>query len=411
MRNVEELSFLDIFNAIPDVMGLQDTSRRVLMYNEAGYRYLRKSPEEVRGRFCYELIGRSGPCDECATEKAVSSGKPTNIVKYVPENGTWLNVRAYPILNAEGNVYRVVEHLRDITESMVLQLELERLNKNLEKQVTARTSELQKTIDELTNAKDRLIESEKLSALGRMVAGFSHELSTPLGVAITSASFIKDMIQDNGHDDDSQHLEMEDLPEDFLDDLSQACRLVNANLQRAHNLISGFKHIAADQASERQRRINPVDYLEDLVLSMYHELKTRKITISVTGRKDLAVNTYPGALSQVLTNLVMNSAIHAFSEGEPGEVTIDVSSESDGAAIIHYADSGRGMDSYTLQRMYEPFFTTRIGGDGIGLGMNIVYSLVLGKLEGHIDCVSAPGQGTQFTLIIPDLTESPQPPS
>ncbi|MDF1567065.1 MAG: HAMP domain-containing sensor histidine kinase [Spirochaetaceae bacterium] len=287
---------------------------------------------------------------------------------------------------------------------MVLQLELERLNKNLEKHVTARTSELQKTIDELTYAKDRLIESEKLSALGRMVAGFSHELSTPPGVAITSASFIKDMIHDDGHDDESQHLEMEDLPEDFLDDLSQASRLVNANLQRAHNLISGFKHIAADQASERQRRINPVDYLEDLVLSMYHELKARKMTISVTGRKDLAINTYPGALSQVFTNLVMNSAIHAFSEGEPGEVTIDVSSESDGSASC-------GINSDTLQRMYEPFFTTRIGGDGIGLGMNIVYSLVLGKLEGRIDCVSSPGQGTQFTIIIPELTESPQPPS
>ena len=404
MKTESEVSFLDIFDAIPDVMGLQDTDRRVLMYNEAGYRYFNLAPEEVIGRYCYEIIGRDGPCPECATGDAVRTGLPTSVEKYVPENGTWLNVRAYPIKDNRGNVVQVVEHLRDVTESKVLQLELERLNRNLEKQVDARTMELQKTVENLTATQDKLIESEKLSALGRMVAGFSHEINTPLGVARTSASFVREKIHDAGIDGGNE-VRMEDLPAGFFDDLTQACSLVNRNLQRAGELISGFKRIAADQTSEKKRDICPHYYLEDLILSLHHELKIRNVTARVTGDDLARISTYPGALSQVFSNLIMNTVTHVYPDGGEGRIDIDVARHPESGITVTYVDDCCGMDPITLERMYEPFFTTRIGSGGIGLGMNIVYNLTVGKLEGSISCDSRPGKGTAFTLLLPDLAE------
>lgn len=409
MNSSDDLSFLDIFEAIPDVMGLQDTERRIIRYNQAGCEYLGMTQEEVEGRLCYELIGRNTPCPVCATVEAVATGNPTSIVKHVPENGTWLNVRAYPIKNREGKVFRVVEHLRDITESKVLQMELERLNNNLENQVEARTEELKGTIEELTLARDRLIESEKLSALGRMVAGISHEVNTPLGVAITSASYIRDLLNQSGLEPDAEFDDSDygRLPKDFMGNLFQACSLVNRNLERAGDLMSGFKRIAADQTSERLREIDPVDYLEDLVASLYHETNRRRLNISVDGENGYICTTYPGAISQVVSNLIMNSMNHAYPDGGPGTVIIRVVSRDDGKPgfQILYSDDGCGMTPETVRRLYEPFFSTGVRRDGIGLGMNIVYNLVVGKLGGQISCDSAPGEGTRYTIILPEMAE------
>ena len=403
MRLDDELSFLDIFDAIPDVMGLQDTDRRIIRYNEAGYTYLNLNPENAIGRHCYELIGRDRPCEECATEGAVKNGEPTSIIKYIPENNTWLNIRAYPIKDQDGKVFRIVEHLRDITEFKRLQVKLENLNEDLEKQVEDRTTELQSMINELTSAKDNLIESEKLSALGRMVAGISHEVNTPLGVAVTSASFIQARLKEltKGGPEGCSHENMND----FISQMVEACELVNRNLSRASNLMKGFKRIAADQTSEQLRMIDPVSYLEDLANSLHHELKRTAVKLRIEADGALVLTTFPGALSQIVTNLIMNSLIHAYPDGGEGLITIRLNQRSGEGIEILYSDDGCGMHGETLKHIYEPFFSTRIGGEGIGLGMNIVYNLVMGKLGGQIHCDSQRGMGTRFNILVPDLAE------
>ncbi len=287
-----ELSFLDIFNAIPDIMGLQDTKGRVLQYNEAGYRFLGLKPEDVNGRFCYELIGRNVACTECATREAIRTGEPATIVKYDPENKTWFSASTYPVKDENGEVIRVIEHLRDITESKALQVKLEQLNEGLESQVEERTRELKGMVEDLTNTRDRLIESEKLSAIGQMVAGFSHELNTPLGVAITSVSYLKEQIvsikKTCGSDFDTNGVYA-----DIIENLEQACGLVDRNLQRASELISGFKRIAVDQASEEQRVVDIHEYLEDLVRSLHYETRNRDVSLSLEGGKGCRLPSSP----------------------------------------------------------------------------------------------------------------------
>ncbi len=388
------ISYIDVFDSIPDVMGIQDTERRIIRYNNAGYKYLNLSPEQAIGKHCYELIGRDSPCIPCSTRDAVTTGEVTSHVKYVPVTDTWFNVRAYPIKNSRGIVEKVVEHLRDISEEKRLQSALENVNKDLETQVEKRTEDLQETIRELTVTRDQLIESEKLSALGRMVAGISHEVNTPLGIAITSASYIKDLMNDF---DDSKTGE-------FFSQLENACTLVNSNLKRAGDLMRSFKRIAADQTSERLREIEPVEYLRELERSLFPVLKRGQITTGIEYEPTGFLTTYPGALSQILTNLYMNSLNHAFADRDDRRITLNIKPSLDGI-VLEFADNGCGMEVEVLKHLYEPFYSSSLGSEGIGLGMNIVYNLVMGKLRGSIHCESSPGNGTRYTLTLPDLDQ------
>jgi len=390
------VSDLDIFNAIPDVMGIQNTERRIIRYNSAGYAYLGLTPEEAHGRRCYELIGRHRPCDPCATERAVQTGETTSIVKHVPETNSWLNVRAYPVKDRHGRVFRVVEHLRDISEEKRLQHELEQMNATLEIQVDERTAELQATIDELQSTRDRLVETQKLSALGRMAAGFSHEMNTPLGVAITSGSFLRDLL--NSED-------AERIPADIRDRLDSAGTLVVDNLKRASGLLGSLRRIAADRSADDVRDIDVVGYLNDLAMSLSHEWQHRGLDIGFTGASRAMLRTYPGALSQVFTNLVGNAVQHAFSDDRKGRIVVDIRSSEDvhGGVALTIADNGCGMDPDAIDRLYEPFSSTRIGGEGLGLGLHMVYTQVVGRLGGSIRCESGPKDGTAFHITIPPI--------
>lgn len=391
----QEASFLDVFDAIPDVMGIQDRNKVVLRYNTAGYRYLGLKPEEANGRRCYELIGRIVPCEGCATEKAVVDGIPTSTEKYVPETDTWFDVRAYPIKSSRGQVVRVVEHLRDISQEKRLRQELKKANANLENQVLERTRQLTGTIDRLEETQEQLIESEKLSALGRMVSGISHEVNTPLGVAVTSASFMKNLISDMRKGNE--------IPT-TIDRLETACDMVNQNVARAHRLMGGFKQIAADRTSEKQRPVNLDTYIRDIANSLQYERKRANIRVCYTGDTEGLISTYPGAVSQVFTNLMINTIRHAYPEGGGGEIAITYEKIAEGFRII-YSDDGCGMDASTLRRIYEPFFSRSLSSDGIGLGMNIVYNLVVGKLRGQIHGESRPGEGVRFTIDLPNIPE------
>ena len=402
-----ELPFSEVFDSIPDMMGIQDTDRHVLRYNAAGYRALGIGPEEIRGKRCYEIIGRVSPCTPCATEMALREERPSDLEKFIPETDTWYNVRAYPIRDSEGKISRVIEHLRDISEEKRLTLQLEHLNQTLEHQVQERTLTLSATIDTLKETQEFLIESEKLSSLARMVAGISHEVNTPLGVAVTSASFLSTLLDQlaqlqaagpNEVDGGKERLRL-------IGKLGAAADLVTRNLERAKTLMGGFRQIAADQASERAREIDIPAYLRDLVASLAHELKRAGVVVEFDGDSEARLVSYPGAISQVFTNLILNSLQHGFSDGRHGVLSFQVTAYPEGVAIT-YRDDGAGMDAETRKHMYEPFFTRRIGSGGIGLGMNIVYNLVAGRLQGRIECESSPGEGVTFEIRIPDIVAS-----
>ncbi|WLD57743.1 ATP-binding protein [Salinispirillum sp. LH 10-3-1] len=284
---------------------------------------------------------------------------------------------------------------------------------NLEEMVEERTRDLQQandalaeTIDKLKLAQDDLVEAEKMASLGGLVSGVAHEVNTPLGVSVTAASHLDDEVRTMRQAVASGALTKTQF-DAFLGSAGESCDIILGNLRRAAQLISSFKQVAVDQSSEEQREILLRSYIEDVLRSLLPRLKHTAVTVEVTGDDTLQLLTYPGALAQIVTNLVMNAIIHGFAEGkESGRIVIDIELERDQSVSILFSDDGAGMKDSVRQRIFEPFFTTRRGQGGSGLGLNIVYNLVVQRLRGKIRCESAIGKGTQFHISLPQTPQA-----
>ncbi len=278
------------------------------------------------------------------------------------------------------------------------QNELELLNKNL----TDTNTQLIKTNTYLKDAQAQIIESEKLASLGSLVAGVSHEINTPVGVSVTAASFLNDKNKEL-----SLHIQNHTLTKKGLEDYSgiinETTGILMSNLKRASELIGSFKKIAVDQTSENCGDIILKDYIEDVILSLKHIIKKTSIEIMVMCEdNNLKIKTYPGSLVQLFTNLIMNSISHGFDNTSKGTITISTRLEAE-KIIIQYADDGKGMDKEILKRIFEPFYTTKRGQGGSGLGLFIVYNIVTTVLNGSIECESSIGNGVLFTITLPML--------
>jgi len=262
------------------------------------------------------------------------------------------------------------------------------------------TKKLTKTLNNLNDTQEQLVQSEKMASLGRLVAGVAHEINTPLSIAITANSLvlddtleIKDKIADTSLSKKrmDQHITMSE----------QSLVMSESALQRVKHLLTNFKMVAADQVISEQRTINLAKYIDDVMSTLSIEMKKKNVNYQFIGSDTLEVITFPGVFSQVLTNLVINSIVHGFDEQQGGNITIDITAANQGVEI-HYKDDGRGMDAYTLTNIFEPFFTTKRGKGSTGLGMNIVYNIVNQQLKGTITVTSEQGVGTITTLILPN---------
>jgi len=263
------------------------------------------------------------------------------------------------------------------------------------------TKKLTKTLTNLNDTQEQLVQSEKMASLGRLVAGVAHEINTPLSIAITANSLvlddtleIKDKIADTSLSKKrmDQHITISE----------QSLEMSEGALQRVKHLLTNFKMVAADQIVSEQRTINLAEYINDVMSTLSIEMKKKNVSYQFIGSDDLEIITLPGVFSQVLTNLVINSIVHGFDEGQEGNITIDITASANQGVEIHYKDDGRGMDAYTLANIFEPFFTTKRGKGSTGLGMNIVYNIVNQKLKGTITVTSEQGVGTITTLVLPN---------
>lgn len=188
--------------------------------------------------------------------------------------------------------------------------------------------------------------------------------------------------------------------EEYLGTCEEATKLLNSNLNRAGELVRSFKQVAIDQSVETLRKFNFRHYLDEVLLSLRPVLKNTRLSVLVDCDDDIVVNSYPGAFSQILTNLINNSLLHAFEEGEVGEILVKFI-EAGNSWHLCYTDNGKGIENDNLDRIFEPFFTTNRERGGSGLGMHIVYNLVNQKLKGMITCESLLGKGTTFNISIP----------
>ena len=306
----------------------------------------------------------------------------------------WISSRGKVIeRDAAGKPLRMVGVNADITARKQAEAELERHRDHLEELVAERTAELRQ-------AMTQLIQTEKLAALGHLVAGVAHELNTPLGNVRTVAGALGEHLRDFAAAGDAGAPRRAQVAE-FLDRSREAVALLERNAARAADLIGHFKQVAVDQTSARRRRFDLRQTVEELLATLRPQFKHTAHCVELDIASGLELDSYPGALEQVLVNLIGNALVHGFADRDAGRIHLHaVILDSDHVRISH-ADDGLGIPETIQNRIFDPFFTTNLSGGGSGLGMYIVYNLVVGVLGGTIRVHSAPGTGTTFTLILP----------
>jgi two-component system NtrC family sensor kinase len=256
---------------------------------------------------------------------------------------------------------------------------------------------LESMVEERTQ---QLIVAEKMAALGELVAGISHEINTPIGTAITAASFIERGVHSMNALVQSNGVKRSELI-DFMRTTEDAMKLTMSNLERASELVQSFKKIAVDRTSDDHRVFNIKTYLNDVVTNLRPRLKRTNHVVRIDCDDNLEVNSFPGDIWQIITNFIVNSLVHAFPDDNYGGVmTIDVR-YSGNILVLRYSDNGIGIPEEHIHKIYDPFFTTRRGSGGSGLGLNVVYNLVTQKLRGSIECTSTKGKGTTFVIQFP----------
>ena len=291
-----------------------------------------------------------------------------------------------------------LEILNLLTSQAAISIENAQLYNTLEQKVIDRTTQLSQALDTLKATQKQLVESEKMAALGGLVAGVAHEINTPIGTSITVASTLADETKIFSQAVAQGQLKRS-LLTNYLELAEESTQLMLGNLHRAGALIQNFKQIATDQEYLEQRQFNLKSYLEEIALSLAPKLKQTPHTLSVAGDETLTIESYPGALAQIATNLVMNSLAHAYPTGEPGQLRFEVYPEGQQINIV-YSDDGCGIEPENLGKIFEPFFTTARHQGGTGLGLNIVYNLVRQKLQGTIAVNSEVGLGTRFIITL-----------
>ncbi len=257
-------------------------------------------------------------------------------------------------------------------------------------------------MQDLRQTQESLLQSERLASLGGLVAGVAHEINTPVGIALTSASVLKAATDEIVTAVNSTGLKKSEIMR-YLDTATESARLIMNNAYRAAHLIHSFKQIAVDQTSEVRRPFALREYIDEIVSSLQPKLKKTALHVEIICPESIILDSYPGAFAQVITNLTLNCVEHAFDSDTPGTIKITARLEGD-LVVLDLHDNGRGIAPELLDRIFDPFFTTRRGQGGTGLGLNIVYNLIAKQFAGSIAVTSALGQGTHFALRFPRVT-------
>ncbi|MBL0639819.1 ATP-binding protein [Aeromonas veronii] len=295
----------------------------------------------------------------------------------------------------------------DITQLKKVEREIIQLNEQLEGKVVERTrslseanNQLGKAYDDLKQAQQTLVESEKMASLGSLVAGVAHEINTPIGISVTASSYLQERVADF-----KSHIESKQLSRSYLNEftvnLDESMQLLQSNLRRASELIASFKQVAVDQSSEARYNFSLADNLHQVVVSLGHKLKKSQCEVDIQCDPKLSIFSFPGSFTQIYSNLILNSINHGFdSWDKPKKITIKVEQQGE-ELFIDYSDNGRGIPPEILPRIFDPFVTSKRGQGGSGLGTHIIYNLVVQLLKGRISCASEPGQGAQFHIRLP----------
>jgi signal transduction histidine kinase len=303
---------------------------------------------------------------------------------------------------------------RDVTADRRQRAELAALATSLEARVQERTAtleaanrELEKALATVKRAQDELIQSEKLASLGSLVAGVAHELNTPIGNGVTVASTLDERLGTVEKELAAGQLRKSTIAE-FLRSVKTASELLQRNLRRAQELIGSFKQVAVDQTSSSRRAFDLSEAVSEILMTIQPMFKKSPVELH-HALDEVAMDSYPGSLGQVITNLVQNALVHAFTGRERGTVWVECHPAGTDYVTVEVRDDGVGIQAEHLPRIFDPFFTTKLGEGGSGLGLNIVYNIVTGILGGTIEASSKRGDGARFVVRIPRVAPRSSP--
>lgn len=326
------------------------------------------------------------------------------------EGDKWYRVSKSPLENKLNEVIGTVGTYDDITELKQIQLELQKAKDELEDRVNERTLDLKlsngkltKTLKELKKTKTQLIDTEKMAALGNLVAGISHEINTPIGVSVTAASHLQETIKELQTAFSSGELTEEHFL-NFCSTADDCSNILLKNLARASDLIKSFKQIAIDQSHDKPRMVKLNEYVSSILATLTPVFKNKNIEIEVDIDKSINLIIYPGVFAQIVTNFTENAMKHAFPNDDmSGKYRIHCYLTDDNIHL-HFIDNGVGIPLELQKKIFEPFYTTKAKSGGSGLGLSIVYNIIYQKFNGKIECNSDIGKGTDFYINIPKQT-------
>ncbi len=259
---------------------------------------------------------------------------------------------------------------------------------------------LEGTLQHLDIARRQLVQAEKMASLGGLVAGIAHEINTPIGNGITISTSLTEVVRRFRGGLQDGALKRSRL-DSFTDDVDEAARLLTSNLENAAELVQSFKQVAADQASSQRRQFDLHETIEEVVATLRPRFKRTAHTVEIDIHPGIRMDSYPGPLGQVVTNLVTNSLVHAFGQSDHGHITLTARQRADGRIDMVYRDDGVGIPPAVHHRVFEPFFTTRQGQGGTGLGLHVVYNIVTNVLGGSISLAPGSAAGAVFVLELP----------
>ena len=274
-----------------------------------------------------------------------------------------------------------------------------------------REMRLTEALHHLRITQEHLLQSQKLSALGSLVAGVSHELNTPLGNAKLAVSTMRDRMQEVSRSYEGGTLTRNKIME-FFGEGSDIVDLAFRSVDRATELVTNFKQVALDQTSEKRRQFDLAAVVQETLATMRPGFRDAPWQFAVDVEQGILMDSYPGPLERVIYSIINNSIRHGFEGREHGLVTIQgasgpVARNNGPQVVLTVADDGVGIAPQYLSRVFDPFFTTTLGRGGSGIGLNIAHRITTSVLGGVIEVASPAGGGTTFRLTLP--TEAPQP--
>lgn len=296
-------------------------------------------------------------------------------------------------------------------QHQIIQSQQENYSLNLQSDIDKQTAELRKVnthlrenTENLKRSQTQLVQSEKMASLGKLVAGVAHEINTPVGIGVTVSSHLAKNTKKIISSFENNKMTKAGLTK-YLSGTLESSELLLQHLLQTADLIKSFKMVAADQTAHERRKFNVKSYLEDIILSLRPKLKNKPHQITIDCDDDIEIDSYPGALAQIITNMIINSLIHAYSEGEKGTIAIEILKNAN-QITLKYSDDGKGVTEENIKHIFEPFFTTKRAGGGTGLGMQVVYNTVTHIMKGSISCESTQGQGISFFINLPTKLEN-----